>query len=274
MKTENNMINSNENGDAAKAAQAAEPAFSTRPANRGRVGKIARLPLAVRQELNRRMLDGEPGSKLIAWLNGLPEVQAVLAAEFQGRPIQKQNLSEWRKGGFQDYVAEQRIPEGLKFFQQQTSGWQATAQAGLTDQLAFQLAVRVALQLQRLESAPEGPEKARSWRELRACLVALRRGDLDLERLRLQREKYGLSKMTKEEREEEFWKWADENINRDEFCRRRCYTAEEREAAMDKILGLTPQERHETPNPDPPTPCGGHCQTHSDPVRPNQTKSE
>jgi hypothetical protein len=37
--------------------------------------------------------------------------------------------------------------------------------------------------------------------------------------------------------------------------RRRCHTAAEREAAVDKILGLTPQERHETvPEEAPPAP--------------------
>ena len=51
-----------------------------------------------------------------------------------------------------------------------------------------------------------------------------------------------------------FWKWAEENINRDEFCRR-CFTAAEREAAMDKILGITPQERGETVPPEAAQPC-------------------
>ena len=68
--------------------------------------------------------------------------------------------------------------------------------------------------------------------------------------------------------------WADENINRDEFCRRRCHTAQEREAAMDKILGLTPKERHETQDPDSLTPFRAAGQTLSNPVRPNQTQSE
>jgi len=34
-----------------------------------RNGKIARLPRAVRQELNRRLDEGEQGKKLVAWLN-------------------------------------------------------------------------------------------------------------------------------------------------------------------------------------------------------------
>jgi hypothetical protein len=54
---------------------------------------------------------------------------------------------------------------------------------------------------------------------------------------------------------EEFWKWAEDNINRDEFCRRRCFTAEEREIAIDKILGITPEERHEVP-PSGDAPSG------------------
>lgn len=52
-----------------------------------RTGKIARLPQAVREALDRRLADGEPANKLARWLNSLPEARAVLAAEFGGRPI-------------------------------------------------------------------------------------------------------------------------------------------------------------------------------------------
>jgi hypothetical protein len=34
-----------------------------------RTGKIARLPLGIRQELNQRLADGEPQQRLVAWLN-------------------------------------------------------------------------------------------------------------------------------------------------------------------------------------------------------------
>jgi len=43
---------------------------------------------------------------------------------------------------------------------------------------------------------------------------------------------------------------------------------------MDKILGLTPQERHETQDPDSPTLCEGHGQTQANPVKPNQSQSK
>ena len=72
-----------------------------------RNGKIARLPKAVRDTLNRRLRDGEPGKRLVAWLNPQPEVQAVLAAEFGGRPITENNLSEWKTGGFREWELQQ-----------------------------------------------------------------------------------------------------------------------------------------------------------------------
>ena len=62
-----------------------------------RNGKIARLPRVVRDELNRRLEDGEQGARLVEWLNAREDVQAVLPpsprlrragkAEWDGRPI-------------------------------------------------------------------------------------------------------------------------------------------------------------------------------------------
>ncbi|MEZ0276468.1 MAG: hypothetical protein ACAH88_16280, partial [Roseimicrobium sp.] len=81
-----------------------------------RAGKIARLPFAVREELNRRMEDGEAGVKVLEWLNGLPEVQAILRAEFGGKAIGKQNLWAWRHGGYRDLVMRRDAMElALRF---------------------------------------------------------------------------------------------------------------------------------------------------------------
>ncbi len=44
-----------------------------------RTGKIARLPQAVRRELNQRLANAERGTKLVVWLNELPEVLEVLS---------------------------------------------------------------------------------------------------------------------------------------------------------------------------------------------------
>jgi hypothetical protein len=67
-------------------------------------GKIARLPKHLRHQLNGRLEDGEPGKQLAEWLNGLPEVQEVLKLRFGGRPISEQNLSEWKQGGYLEWL--------------------------------------------------------------------------------------------------------------------------------------------------------------------------
>ena len=70
-------------------------------------GKIARLSQNLREELNHRLEDGEPGGRLLAWLNALPAVQAMLTAEFGGGLVNAQNLSNWRQGGFQHWLKQQ-----------------------------------------------------------------------------------------------------------------------------------------------------------------------
>lgn len=65
-----------------------------------RKGKIARLPFAVREEINRRLLDNENGVKLVAWINTTQQLRDAAA-------ITEQNLSEWRGGGFDDWLKNQ-----------------------------------------------------------------------------------------------------------------------------------------------------------------------
>jgi hypothetical protein len=223
---------------------------------RQRRGKIARLPKTLRHELNLRLQDGEPAKTLAVWLNSLPTVQDVLHALFDGAPIREQNISEWRKGGFLDWERAEDARAALGDVEEEITDMKETSKEGLTHRLAFYLAAQLALQIQRVSALPDGDAKVKSLRELTASLVALRRGDLQEERLQLEREKEGLKHKTKEEREKEFWEWAEKNINRDEFCRRRCFTYEEREAAMNKILGITPEERGEVPEPEPAPACG------------------
>ena len=74
-----------------------------------RTGKIARLPRLIRNELNQRLGDGEEGKKLVGWLNRLPEVRAVMAESFEGKPVTEQNLSEWKAGGFAEWAGRQEV---------------------------------------------------------------------------------------------------------------------------------------------------------------------
>src|SRR5438477_5630116 len=72
-----------------------------------RTGKIARLSHAIREQLNRRLHDGEQGNAILKWLNALPEVKAVLKEHFEDHPIAASNLTEWKDGGYRDWQVRQ-----------------------------------------------------------------------------------------------------------------------------------------------------------------------
>ena len=60
-----------------------------------RQGKIARLPESLREQLNRRLREGQLGPQILPWLNAQPETIQTLAELFQGQPVTSQNLSDW-----------------------------------------------------------------------------------------------------------------------------------------------------------------------------------
>src|SRR5262245_30557715 len=122
-----------------------------------RTGKIARLPQQIREHLNHRLDDGEPGAALLDWLNSLPEVQRVLAAEFAGRPINNVNLSQWKNGGYRDWRVRQ---DALNFVaslrDKQALGHKSLAQPSI-DELLHWLVLQYAAATQAFQSDDSDP---------------------------------------------------------------------------------------------------------------------
>lgn len=76
--------------------------------------KIARLPKEIREQLNAHLRDGWAGTKLIAWLHEQPAVQRLLKKRFHGKPVNHQNLTDWRHGRpYADWVRDQERKEML-----------------------------------------------------------------------------------------------------------------------------------------------------------------
>lgn len=75
---------------------------------RALVSKIAKLPEAIREQLNRRLRDGQDAATILAWLNELPEVKGILDEHFGGVAISPQNLSKWRHGGYERWLETQQ----------------------------------------------------------------------------------------------------------------------------------------------------------------------
>ncbi|MGP8201658.1 MAG: hypothetical protein ACLQU4_19380 [Limisphaerales bacterium] len=158
-----------------------------------RKGKIARLPQSIREQINRRLQNGEEGKRIAEWLNALPEVIALLAAEFDGQPINDVNLSNWKLGGYRDWEAQQEALEAVLRIGGDSAELSQAAAGQLADQLAICLTARIAVALQRPDGEGDDPAgQLRRLRELCADLVALRKGDHNAQWLRLEREKLDL----------------------------------------------------------------------------------
>jgi hypothetical protein len=157
-----------------------------------RRGKIARLPRHIREELNRRLQNGEEARKALQWLNSLPEVQSVLAADFDGQPINDQNISNWKYGGYRDWEAKEDVLEVVRAFTADAPEFQQGGGPSFSENLALRLAAQAALLLRRLTADDNSPSQLESLAKLCRQVVELRRGDHDAQWLQLGRERLAL----------------------------------------------------------------------------------
>ncbi len=160
--------------------------------NTKRRGKIARLPKGIREQLNRRLADGESGARLVGWLNGLPEVSVMLAQEFAGQPIREQNLSDWRLGGYEDWVKQQEALAWVRSVSEEADELGAgSGNASFTDRLSVLAAVQVGRWLRELSAQWDGSEQqCQQLQSLCQELAKLRRGDQEARWLRLAEERW------------------------------------------------------------------------------------
>lgn len=158
-----------------------------------RKGKIARLPHPIREQINRRLQNGDKNKQITEWLNTLPEVVTVMAAEFENDPINETNLSNWKLGGYRDWEAQQEALEAVRRFGADAAEIGQATGGQLADHLALCMTARIAVALH--QPAAEGEDAAAQLQKLRqllADLVALRKGDQNAQWLRIEREKIEL----------------------------------------------------------------------------------
>jgi hypothetical protein len=151
-----------------------------------RRGKIARLPRNIREELNRRLRDGESGTKLLAWLNALPEVQCIVAQEFGGRPVHAQNLTVWRRSGYKDWLQMEQAAELVRHPFTEADELKSVLDEPASDKLGTWLAARYAVATQHMAREGNGQLDWEQLREMCSDVSALRRGDHRAARLKLE----------------------------------------------------------------------------------------
>jgi hypothetical protein len=200
-----------------------------------RNGKIARLPLAVRTELNQRLRNGETGRDLLAWLNGLPDVKQVRDC-FTGAELTESNLSRWRDGGYEDWLEEERTREAALALAHRAASLEGFSLETLTQNMTLVTIARLALELRRIEAMQDDAARFKCLRDLMWGLIFLRRGEAESERLKREQERKAGFRLSREELEKQFWLWAAVPENKESLRRRLFLSEAEKEAAMDQIL--------------------------------------
>jgi len=164
-----------------------------------RNGKIARLPKMLREELNQRLDDGETARSLVDWLNGLPEVQALVQGQFGGHEIREQNLSQWKHGGYREWLHHREALELAERLQERAEemmtakGDPEKPRLPLSEVLSLWLSARYVVATQEVEAVAAGDEEG--WKKLRAMcgdVVKLRRVDQRSEQLQIEAAKVEL----------------------------------------------------------------------------------
>lgn len=157
-----------------------------------RTGKIARLPLAVREELNARLRDNESGQIILEWVNGLDVTKEILKRHFGGEPISDANLSVWRGGGFAEWLKEQDDVEKIHRLHEASVRIAKAAGGNLSEGLLALNVGRIQEALEQfwsgmrdIESTEEGNEKDKAVTKLLQALTAIRGMEIETKKLAL-----------------------------------------------------------------------------------------
>jgi hypothetical protein len=145
-------------------------------------------PLAVRNLLNEQLLDNVSGPVIIARVNKAAELKGAAA-------ITLQNLSEWRAGGFADWLAGQEKVERVKqlselAFRMAEKSGQGISAAAIAGGQVLSILEDFDVETQRALMM----EKPENYLDLLGKIAALRKGEADSERARQTAEKLALDR--------------------------------------------------------------------------------
>jgi hypothetical protein len=139
-----------------------------------RLGKIAQLPKPIRDDLNRRLQNGRQGPELLAWLNELPETREILP-EFNDQPINKSNLSDWRHGGFLEWLHDQAREARIQRVSESGATFEKAETGDLFENFARFAVAELMDDLDSLQKF-RGEKRSRSLRDLIRALARLQFG--------------------------------------------------------------------------------------------------
>jgi hypothetical protein len=157
--------------------------------HRSRGFNIARLPFEIRELINHQLLDNEPAKNIVTWLNTDSAVRVCIERLFEGRPVTEHNISEWRQGGYEEWLAERACLENICDLSEKA------ARVSLTDisaeHLLMVLTASYADLLQKWDTTPEIAfnRKLIVLQNLTTTALAMRRSEQRDIRLKLDRDR-------------------------------------------------------------------------------------
>ena len=192
-----------------------------------RTGKIARIPTVIRDEVCERLRDGQGAPEILPWLNALPEVQAKMKALFKGEPVNAENLSAWRSGGFEDWLKDQYEVEKIQKIGEFSLKVARASGGNMSEGMLAIMAGKIQAAIGTLAEEPEVDEKGNpigyQLGELVDALAKVRSLELDTHKTRLKEIEVGQKsevialEKTKFQRQtcELFLKWFDDKRARE-----------------------------------------------------------
>jgi hypothetical protein len=173
------------------------------PTGRARTSKIARLPAAVREEINERLHDGEAPAEIVSWANGLPEVRKVLARHFASQAITEDNLARWRQGGYAGWLEHRATKEAVDGLAMACHGVDDDSVERLNRHISIVLSARLFVEVQKFSAMEEGAGKTAAWNQLVMAYVLLRKADFYGVKVRHDRAKSKIAEDAAREQAEE-----------------------------------------------------------------------
>lgn len=138
-------------------------------------GKIGRLPHAIREQVNARLLNNEPARKILEWLNATAEQTWVCAEYFNAEEVTAKNLSDWKVGGYRKWLARRERLDAMKGLAEFSVQLARSSGLAVTDAAAAIVGGQI---LTALETSTDADGIA-----MVEALTALRRTDLEREKI-------------------------------------------------------------------------------------------
>ena len=119
-----------------------------------------------------------PTPPLLEYLNEQPEIKEMLSKEFGGEPINKQNLSAWRQGGYLEWETRQEWRTDARELKEYAVEMLYDGSSSLVERLTVVLAGRYASILLKWDGQPDEQmeKKLKLLGRLNRDVLALQRG--------------------------------------------------------------------------------------------------